>query len=153
MKINISINKPALNGYLNLSPMGGENQCVGQITNLNGLAEDAECTEILADDILDFIPSNEILNVLRHYTSKLRHGGKLTIGGTDLHSLCQAIVTKQLNCVEANHLLHGQQDGPWAFKYGQINMDDLVKLLSDLGLQITKKRLNSFKMCVEAVRP
>ena len=153
MKVHINVGKPAINGYINLDPMGGEDKCVGQITNINGIAEDAECTEILADDILDFIPSNEILNTLRHYVGKLRHGGKLIIGGTDLHSVCQAIVTKQLNCVEANHLLHGEQNNTWAFKYGQINLDDLVKLLSDLGLKIMKKRLNSYKMCVEAIRP
>lgn len=153
MKLHISINKAPLNGYTNISPMGGEEKFICNPKNLEGLVEDAQCTEIIAEDILDYIASNDILNFLTYYVKKLRHKGKLIIGGTDLYSLCKAVVTKNLNVLLTNHLLHGEQTHPWDFKYGQISLDDLVDLLKSLGLKILKKRVNGYKMVVEAERP
>ncbi len=152
MKVNITISGPVINGYTNLSPVGLDESYFGKIDDLNILCEDGECVELLCPEVMDYIQSDKVLNTLKHYVGKLRHGGRLIIGGTDLHTLCKMIVLKQINCVEANYILHGQQKHAWDFHYGQINLDDLVGLLTNLGLKIMKKRLNGYRFVVEAVR-
>lgn len=153
MKLHLSINSTPINGYTNVSPTGGENTVLSRIDNLEGIVDEAECTEILAEDVMDFFPASRILDILKYYTSKLRHGGKIIIGGSDFQSVCKCIITKRLDAVEANKILYGTQNSTWEFKSGMISLDDLTDLLRGLGLKIIHKRLNNCKMCVEAVRP
>jgi hypothetical protein len=153
MKLHLFVYGKAITGYTNVCPAGGDNTLVSRLDDLEGIVEAAECTEILADDITDFIPANKTFETLKYYVSKLRHNGKIIIGGTDLNSVAKNIITKRLNPVEANHLLYGTQGSTWEFKSGMINLADLTEILRGLGISIVHKRVNGNKMVVEGFRP
>ncbi len=152
MKLHLSVNKSSMNGYLNLDPApidpNSQPAFTGSFTNLSALVEDSECTEILADDILDYIVAKNIHPSLEYWTKLLRHGGKLIVGGTDLYEVAKAIVNQSLKIREANELIHGTS----IQHISQISMLDLCELIKSLGLNIIVKRTNGFKMVIEAVR-
>ncbi len=152
MKLQLSVNKAPLNGYLNLDtlPVNPESQpaFTGTFGDLSLFVEISECTEILADEILDFISTKDIFTTLEYWSKLLRHGGSLIIGGTDLYEVSKAVFNQTLNIREANEILHGTHTQ----RINQMSIIDLCEILKSLGLTIMSKRINSFKMVVVAVR-
>lgn len=152
MKIKLSVNDKPMNGYISLDPVPADPSIQpafsGSFADLTAVVNMAECTEILADDILDYIHISDMYNVVQHWCGLLRHGGKIIIGGTDIAEVAKAIAIKAIDNKQANLILHGSR----VRKASQISMDDLVSLLKSFDLKITKKRLNGMKMVVEAVR-
>ena len=84
MKLHLSVNQSPLNGYLNLDtkPIKPDKQptFTGTFTDLYDMIEQSECTEILADNILDYIISKDVYSTLEYWVKLLRHGGTLIIG-------------------------------------------------------------------------
>lgn len=70
----------------------------GQL-NLDSVT-DNECEEILANEVCDEFPIEEIGGVMQVLLSKLRLGGKITLGGTDAFLLSKAILDGSLPEVE-----------------------------------------------------
>lgn len=147
MKIQISINDQPMSGYAYVNPKYGQD-----IYNLDNILADNECNEIFAENIMDYIPLNKMMPAVTHWVKKLRHNGKIILGGTDVYELSKRVVRGEINTIQANELLFGNQDSTWSVKRGQINMKDLVDLLQELGLKVTKKVLVDMTMVVEAVR-
>lgn len=143
MKINISI-QPEDIGYHNISPINGDNPFDLQIN-------DNECTEIIADNILDYIPHSQLIPVLTHYVSKMRHGGKIILGGTDLIESMKVLLS-DMNIEESNSRLFGNQKHIWDFKKGGYTCDIIAKCLQSLGLRIILKRIENCRFIVEAKR-
>lgn len=110
--------------------------------------EAASVKEIFAADAIDLLSCKDVYTALKVLTSKLRHGGKLIIGGTDITLVAKAIVTQQLNLVDANNLIHGVN----CEKHTQISMSDLIDLLRSLGLVVTRKVIDGYGFFVEGVR-
>lgn len=152
MKINLTVNGQALSGYVNLDPAGGEGKYQALFDDIDKFAGDAQCVEILGEDTLDFVSVDKIKDLVALFVKKLRHGGRLILGGTDLYTVCQDVFNCKLNTREANYILHGKQDNTWAFRHTQISLIDLVDLFEKLGLKINKKRVNGYKMIVEGQR-
>ena len=152
MKVNLSVNKPALSGYINLDPAGGEGKYQALFDDIEKFAGDAQCTEILGDDTLDFVSVDKIKELVTLFIKKLRHGGRLILGGTDLYSVCQDIFNGKINTREANYLLHGEHKNQWDFRHCQISLLDLCDLFEKLGLKLNKKRVDGYKMIVEGER-
>ena len=152
MKINLILDGHPLSGYRNIDPygFGDETKTVGDIHNLNDIVEDAEATEILALDVIDFMPSDTVLTAISHWVSKLRHRGTIVIGGKDLWQISKAIHQKILDITEANEAIHGTEEKP---RLSHLTIDRLVSIMEDQGLKILKKRVNKFDMVVEAQRP
>ena len=56
MKINISVGQDEfLTGYTNIDPISKPEGLAVDIRNLDSVASDSECTEIIAVDVLDFL--------------------------------------------------------------------------------------------------
>jgi hypothetical protein len=72
--------------------IGGYNaiQVVDEQIDLSAIS-DNECVEILASEILDEFQIHNIGQVIQLLLSKLRIGGKLIIGGTDVLLFCKAV--------------------------------------------------------------
>lgn len=153
MKLQLSVNKAPLNGYLNLDPkpVNPEEQpaFTGNLLDLTAIVETSECTEILADDILDFITAENTFPTLEYWSKLLRHGGSLIVGGTDLYEVSKAVTNQTLNIREANEILHGTGID----HINQMTIIDLCEILKSLGMKIVSKRINGFKMVVIAQRP
>ena len=145
-----------LHTHLNLDPFTAEETDTlirADIKNLNDFVDDAEAQEIIALDVIDYIPLMDINKVIEHWVSKLRHGGSLIIGGVDLFEVSKAFAQYRLDITEANQLIHGEQSKPYLVKRVNFSTMGLSDYLSALGLSLQKKRVNNFHMTIEAVRP
>ena len=74
---------------------------VGQNTlELNTIA-DNECTTILANDIADSFSVDKIGGMIMAVVQKLRLGGEIIIGGTDIRLFAKAVLNEQLPEIDA----------------------------------------------------
>lgn len=157
MKINLLRNtNDVLSGYLNIDPftMGTDTDKVaGGLTDLSYHVDDAEASEIIARDILDYFDPPTGDRALENWIRKLRHGGKLVVGGTDLYEVAKAITNYSLLPEAANKLLYGSFTQPWEMKKHSTCLLATASWLEVKGLHVIKKRLNNFSYCVEAQRP
>lgn len=148
MKVLITINEDNIEGYLKISPMLGH-----YLNDISNLVEDNECLEILAPTIINYLPFNQLQQIITGWVSKLRHGGKIVLGGTDLYEISKRVTRGEIDTDLANVLIYGQQTGVWDVKRSQLNLKDVSDLLSHLGLKIITKKLDGIDMVVEAIRP
>jgi hypothetical protein len=152
MKIYIGINTKAINGYKTVDPAGGIDKIALDHRCLDGVAETNECTEILAPTILNHIHASELERTLDHYISKLRHGGKLIIGGTDIRDIAKKIIKDELTYGQANILLYGMAPFNWVNQCGSYCMYDIVELLRTRGLKVVSQKCDDINFIVEAHR-
>ena len=66
-----------------------------------------ECSEILANDVLDSFSSDKIKECVISLVDKLRLGGKLVIGGKDLRLFCKSVINGMIGDKEASVILMG----------------------------------------------
>ena len=156
MKVNLMWGQGhPLSGYLNVDPhtFGVEGVNTGDVTDLDGYVNDSEATEILELDIIDFLPLDMAGKAMHNWVKKLRHGGKIVVGGTDVSLVCMMFNKKALDLTQFNKIIHGEQKSGWDFKASHLSIKELAELLEGLGLNILKKRHSHFQMSVEAQRP
>jgi hypothetical protein len=156
MKLNLLLHGQDLRGgYLNVDPFAepDSDKVVGSVTNLDALVHDAQADEIIALDILDFLPACDVDATLEHWVSKLRHGGTVTIGGLDLHEVARRFHLGQIDLDAANQLIHGRQRFPWEYRKSTLALSVLISKLLTLGLIPTRKVYSDEFYCVTARRP
>jgi hypothetical protein len=124
-----------------------------EIRNLDEYVDNAECFEIIADDVIDYLPRQEISVVIDNWVSKLRHQGTIVIGGTDAYEVCKMFSQNAIDLQELNNLFHGQQTQEWDVRLNQLTLQTVSEELEKRGLKTLKKRINGFKFSVEAERP
>lgn len=145
-----------LQEYININPFALEetdNIRISDVKNLDKIVENAEATEIIASDVIDYLALNEINPTLDHWISKMRHGARLVIGGCDSYDAAKALVQFEIDLETFNMLVHGTQDQPHLFKRMCLTLPGLCEYLTDHGLKIIKKRRNGLNYVVEAQRP
>ena len=75
MKIRITVGeKEKLNGYINIDPITKFDDMPYDIRNLDDVVSDAECMEIISDDVIDFLEKKGSMEALAHWVKKIRHG-------------------------------------------------------------------------------
>lgn len=109
--------------------------------------DDGECEEIRGVRACDFYPIQKIEEYLATLAKKLAHGGKLIVGGTDYISVFETNNKTTGTVNDAVFNTGGAQ------VKGLYTLDDITKILDQLGLQITRKELGEVRYLVEAVRP
>ncbi len=124
-------------------------EAVGFRKNLDTVCDSGECTEILGPQILDYIPKEEHLDFLNHLASKLRHGGKLAVGGTDIISLSLNTFNKNITTKDVNELIYGTKDEPP--KVALTCLEDIRNMLMNI-LKITKQ-CPGLNFLIEGTRP
>ena len=151
MKLHLHQNpEDALNGYTNL--------CMGETENrdtaLDDIADDAEVMELIADDVLEFVPLPSLLGFLEHIIQKLRHGGTLVITGVDAYLIAKDYADYKLSIEDFNILLHGNQRDDKNIKVATLTLHGMVAYLRDnLGLSITRQCFDEYSYLIEATRP
>jgi len=98
--------------------------------------ETNQCTELLIDHFIEHIPVEHIMESIGLWVTKLRHGAKLNIIGTDIVQVAKCILTKQLKLPDVNKVLFGP-----GFR-SCLSLDDTTSILEHLGLKIITKRIN-----------
>ena len=144
-------------GYLNINPFATnetDELKIGEVFNLDEWVDDSEAMEIIANDVIDYLPANIVMNTLEYWVRKLRHGGHLIVGGTDLYEVCKGFTTYALDVQQVNAYLHGEHAyNPNFIKKITLTALGLSNFLATKGLHIVKKRITGYHFIVEAKRP
>ena len=70
-----------------------------------------------------------------------------------MYEVCKHFFQKGISTKDANILIHGEQKEAWDFRINQTTIENLESILSNLGIDILKKRSSNFKMVIEGERP
>jgi predicted SAM-dependent methyltransferase len=109
MKINIGSGALALDGYINLDrKMGGEAYPL-RLPDGSTIA-DGSCDVIRASHVLEHFPHALILEVIKHWATKLKPGGVLKIAVPDFDWIAQAYLDGSEAPIEG-YVMGGQTDG------------------------------------------
>ena len=157
MKLKLGINEVPFSGYINIDPAPKEtpSECevvVGDPRISIGVAENNECIEILAPNMLNYLHRTELVNFVSSWTGKLRHGGKIILGGVDGYEIAKKYSRKEINTEEYNTLLYGPAKCAWGYYLGAVSLNDITELLESLGLKIIKREIVGLQFIVIGVR-
>jgi hypothetical protein len=145
-KIRIHTDNHKLSGYDNYRNI-----------NIHGLEDSlknydfGELDEIILDDIIDYIPIDKAEEMLIRISKTLKKGGLLVVRGTDLYDACKAFANYNIDIVEANKIIFG--DDPNNTKKLSFTTTGISGFLSTYAnMKILKKRVHLFNYEVEAQR-
>lgn len=144
-----------LNGYKNVCPNAPPNhaECVsGDFVSLDSYCDDAECSEILALDVLDYLNPQVTHIVIDNWVKKLAHKGKLILGGIETYSVCKAASLRAIDIGNLNLILRGNIDNPFAARKFTYNIEDVTNLLKTKGLVIRKQAVADLRYIVVGER-
>tara|TARA_A100000172_G_C3005324_1_gene97757 strand:- start:8 stop:502 length:495 start_codon:yes stop_codon:yes gene_type:complete len=146
-----------LHTHVNINPFAedadGETIIRADVINLDEYVDDAELTELVAEDVVDYIGSDKAEQTINNWVKKIRIGGKIIIGGVDILEVSKSLSQYRIDVTEANRLIYGEQTRPYLFKKSGFTCVGIAEYLEGVfGLRILKKRINNYKMIVEAQR-
>lgn len=152
MKLRIGYGQPVIKGYCHVDPKPATENVVpyeGQLENLNldAVCDNNECTEIIAGELINYIPVDKVFAVLSHVAMKLRHAGRITVGGTDSRMVGLGIVNGGLDPAEVNRVLYAEGHK------SILPMNDMALLLSKVGLIVLSREMNGCNYLITAERP
>jgi hypothetical protein len=139
MKIHIiKQGETAIEGYKKIELLPG--------FMLLGLDEvsDNEADVIFANDILDALPANVIQQTISQLATKLRLGGTLTVGGTELRTFTKNVTNQTIPEEQAVDIISNSQS--------MVNVNKLSDLMRSIGLEIETTTINGLHCEVKCVR-
>ena len=116
--------------------------------NLDEVCENGEATEILTENIIDYLKADEVGDFINKCISKLRHGGFLTLDGTDFSEIVRLYYNAAIDLAKTNLLLFGEGN-----KKSISSGYELSEALTDVGLTVDKCRYENGRYLIKAVRP
>lgn len=105
---------------------------------------DNSCETILAADVMDSFDAVAAPQVCQGLVSKLRLGGEISIGGTDVRLFCKSVVNGLLQPQDACRLVTAT--------YSMSTSDTIVEELTKLKLSILSVHMDGLHYEVKAVR-
>lgn len=145
MKIYIHVGKTPISGYLNIN-LGTDNL---DLNNLDQVCEAAECIELVLDDILQYIPLQQIPLVIQKLATRLRKQAKLTIVSNDVNSCINMYKNGRMSLADLNLVLYGVNN---IKKISCISHTDITKLIEQIGLKIISVEISGEKFIIVAQR-
>lgn len=142
MKLHICVNEAPLAGYVNVDAA----KVQVDLGNMDMIAEPAECTEIIVNDVLKFMPHGRILEVIQHLASRLRHGGKITFIFTDVNSIIREYNRGAINEQTLNELLYNGSRSCCSCDY-------IKQIIQDVHLKIKEIQISVEQVIMVAERP
>jgi len=155
LKINFLRNQPdILGGYANVDPLatGQDDRIQLDYANIDSICEDAEATEILARDVLDFVDPLKSETIINHWIKKLRKGGQIVIGGVDLEEVAHQVINASLNIAQANQILRGDWSQPFNIRRSNVTLETMADFLQSKGLKILHRRISNHHYSITAER-
>ncbi len=142
MKINLlRDSQDIMSGYLNIDQYGSSpDVTIGEVENLDYVCDDAQCVDLIARDILDYVTPDKIDAVLGNWVSKIRHGGKITIGGTDMFLVSMKHFRGDIDTDVASMYLYGRRLKPHQFKKNMSTLSNVANCLANSGFKILLKK-------------
>lgn len=99
--------------------------------------------EILANGILDLISLVDIATVIKYIVSKLRIGGRISVGGTDIRLFAKSVLTGHSPLMASNTIKAAQS---------MTERSDIENMLRSIGLHIHSVTINGDNYEITAVR-
>lgn len=158
MKVNLILKDfgGARSGFTNFSPFSPPDHPLlspGDVFDLSHTIDPGELNELLALDILDYVPTPLVDKTINHWVGCLAHGGTITLGVTDARMTFRAFLDGSLSVAEANSLLHGNQRENWEFKKSLFTMPLLEEMLRSRGLEVKMKKIEGYRAVLSCRRP
>lgn len=124
------------------------------IAELDALVCDAEAIEIIVDDVIEYIPMSDLIEVLGKIVKKLRHDGEIIITGVDANAVAQDFASLKLSIEDFNILIHGKQSDRDTCKLSTLTQTGVVNFLTQtFGMKILEQRFEDHTFIVKAKRP
>ena len=162
MKLNLLMcSDDVLAGYRNIDPVPtftnteqafSSDKEIGDVQCLDGIADDGEVEEIIAQDIIDYVDIPNKLQTIQNWVKKLSYNAKLVISGIDLYETCKSFGSTALSDEQAILLLYGDPDFPFGQRRGCLQMEQVINILTQLGLVVIQKRISNFRYTIVAER-
>lgn len=146
MKLNLSVGKPPINGYTNIDLA---TQSI-DFNNMNSVCEAAECTELLIDESLQYLPLQQVQPILNKLITRLRKNGKMIVIGFDLNEVIKMYLNGIMSVADFNYAVFGNNNPK---KCSCVSHTDIQNLLTIGGLKIISVNLNTGKFTIVAQRP
>jgi hypothetical protein len=105
---------------------------------------DNEIEEIFANDLIDSVPSDKVGETIAALVRKMRLGGRMVIGGTDLRLFCKMVISGSMNEEAANKII-GKSSS-------MIPTSLIMNTLRQCGLNIQASYINGVHYEIEAKR-
>jgi len=118
-------------------------QCFGTQLDLSGVA-DNQCELILAGDLMDMYPADEAATVIQQVLQKLRIGGEIVLGGTEVRVLAKNILNGTVPEQHASQIIGNVKS--------LTSIGTLKQALKSLGLHILSTSIDGIHCEVKARR-
>lgn len=102
------------------------------------------CTDIIVDNIIDYLPYESINKFFQAIVSKLRIDGKMVITGIDAGELSRDILSGKLSPQDYNSIIETSSSISF--------MSDIISLLHRLSLKVEVATLKGVKYEISAKR-
>lgn len=122
------------------------------VQSIDKYADDSELLELIATDVIDYFPAQEIAEIISAWTKKIRIGGKIVVGGVDLMEVAKSLASYSIDAAKANIILHGEQQPQYMIRKSSFTTLGLSSYLEGSGFKIIKKRIQDYKCIVEGRR-
>ena len=143
MKLHISLGQPDLAGFVNID-VSKQNIDLGKLDNL---CEASECTKIIINDVLKFMPYDKIPFVIQHLASRLRHRGTITFIFTDINSMVREYNLATINEKTLNRLLY--ENG----SRSSFSIDYLERIFKAVRLNVKEANISKEQVIMTVERP
>jgi len=105
---------------------------------------DNECEVIMANDAVDEFDINKVGELVQKLRQKLRMGGKLVLGGTDIRILCKSIINDQISEKEGSSIIGSIKSAS--------NATLIKQALESVGLNVLSTQITGVHYEVSAER-
>ena len=143
MKVNVSYEEQSFADYTNFSVLKNKSFTLKDY-------DDGELDEILASDIVEYIPRNAFDKVILGWIAKLRKGGIFKIDFLELYEVCRLFYLQRITMSDVNFLLHGPSEKGWDHKTVNLTLPQACATLSKLGLKILSKQISNARATIVA---
>jgi len=124
----------------------------GDISNLDWLCSNSSVEEMLALNVLQYIPYKVMDQVLSNWTNKLCSNGRIKILSPDINILCKLLCNRNMDLVTFLANVFGSQDQIVNFGKSATGMKDMCRQLESLGLMVVAARYENTMFYVEAIK-
>lgn len=148
VKLNLGCGNDIRLGYENIDlfPVNKDVK-FGNFKNLS--YQDASVQEVLAIDIIKYIPINEISNFFEKIYKVLVLNGTLYIESLDYNLLANSLAYEFTNIMQANQILYPQEKNSVCAIY---NLYNIEKLLTQLGFKVVSKFYSENNFCLTVIK-
>lgn len=133
MKVQLLINGRPSNGYMNIDVLANpqdQDRISGDIVNLDSLVDNNECEQLLAINVIDFIPLQIRQQVLTNWMGKIAHGGLLILSAMDLKEVARVIDNGQLSdVVGINQTVFGLGTNLWTIRKSYVSAEQTMQMI------------------------